>query len=119
GIEGEVELELEFAPRPEYGLIQPVLEAVDGGVRARGGADVLALCSSVPSGIDEFTVRARFTVRPGTAAAFALQHRTTSEEAPRLWTEHEIAERLEDTAEAWRTWSALHQGYDGPWRDAV
>ena len=31
GVEGEVELELEFAPRPEYGLIQPVLEVVDGG----------------------------------------------------------------------------------------
>jgi GH15 family glucan-1,4-alpha-glucosidase len=58
-------------------------------------------------------------VRPGQAFPFALQHRTTSEEQPRLWTEHEIAERLEDSAEAWRTWSALHQGYDGPWRDAV
>lgn len=36
-----------------------------------------------------------------------------------MWFEAEIAERLEDTAEAWRTWSVLHQGYDGPWRDLV
>ena len=43
GVEGEVELELEFAPRPEYGLIQPVLESVEGGIRTRGGA-------SLPSG---------------------------------------------------------------------
>lgn len=43
GVEGVVELELEYAPRPEYGLVYPVLEAVDGGVWARGGASVLAL----------------------------------------------------------------------------
>jgi GH15 family glucan-1,4-alpha-glucosidase len=119
GVEGEVELELEFAPRPEYGLIQPVLEKVDGGIRTRGGADVLALSAALPVDIDEFTASARLVVRPGQAFAFALQHRSTSDEQPKLWTEHEITERLEDTAEAWRTWSALHQGYDGPWRDAV
>jgi GH15 family glucan-1,4-alpha-glucosidase len=118
-VEGEVELDLEFAPRPEYGLIQPVLEAVVGGIRTRGGASMLALSSPVPLDVDEFTATARMVVRPGHSIAFALQHRTTSEELPRLWTEHEITERLEDTAEAWRTWSALHQGYDGPWRDAV
>jgi GH15 family glucan-1,4-alpha-glucosidase len=119
GVEGEVELELEFAPRPEYGLIQPVLEPVEGGLRTRGGASVLALSSPEPLDVREFTATARLVVRPGHSMAFALQHRTTSEERPRLWTEHEITERLEDTAEAWRTWSALHQGYDGPWRDAV
>jgi len=119
GVEGEVELEFEFAPRPEYGLIQPVLETVDGGIRTRGGADVLALSSPIPVDVEEFTASARFVVKPGRAVSFALQHRTTSEERPRLWTEHEINERLEDTAEAWRTWSALHQGYNGPWRDAV
>ena len=119
GVEGEVGLELEFAPRPEYGLIQPVLEAVDGGVRTRGGADVLALSSTVPIELGEFTGRSRFSVKRGRTEAFATQHRSTSEERPELWSEHQIAERLDDTAEAWRTWSALHQGYDGPWRDQV
>jgi GH15 family glucan-1,4-alpha-glucosidase len=119
GVEGEVELQVEFSPRPEYGLIQPVLEAVPGGVRARGGADVLALSSPIAVDVDDFTARAYFTARRGSTIAFALQHRTTSDEMPRLWSQQEIAERLEDTAEAWRTWSALHQGYDGPWRDAV
>ncbi|HXW35182.1 MAG TPA: trehalase-like domain-containing protein, partial [Acidimicrobiales bacterium] len=54
GVEGEVELEFEFAPRPEYGLIQPVLETVDGGIRTRGGADVLALSSPIPVDVEEF-----------------------------------------------------------------
>jgi GH15 family glucan-1,4-alpha-glucosidase len=30
-IEGEVELYLEYVPRPEYGLVYPLLDAVDGG----------------------------------------------------------------------------------------
>jgi GH15 family glucan-1,4-alpha-glucosidase len=119
GVEGEVELEFEFAPRPEYGLIQPVLESVEGGIRTRGGADVLALSSPVVLDVEEFTASTQLVVRPGGAVAFALEHRTTSEVLPRLWTEHEITERLEDTAEAWRTWSALHQGYDGPWNKEV
>ena len=119
GVQGDVELEMEYAPRPEYGLIQPVLEAVDGGVRTRAGADVLVLTSPVPTDVDESVARARFTVNAGQTLGFAVHHRTTSEEAPRRWGQAEIGERLGDAAEAWRTWSALHQSYDGPWADLV
>ncbi len=119
GVAGSVELDLVYAPRPEYGLVSPLLEQVDGGVAARGSADVLALSSPVPLETDDFTARARFTVRSGEALSFALHHRTTSEERPRLWTQAEVCDRLDDTAEAWRTWSGLHQRYDGPWADLV
>ena len=119
GVEGSVELELELAARPEYGLVLPLVEPVEGGVRLHGGADRLRLSSPVPLEIDEFTVRARFTVRSDEFVAFALHHRTTSEERPRVWSQDEIVERLEDTAEGWRTWSALHQNYNGPWVDLV
>ena len=119
GIEGSVELELEFAARPEYGLILPLLEPVEGGVRTRGGADAMRLSSPVPLEIDEFTVRARFTIRVGDIRSFALQHRSTSEDAPRSWNQQEIVDRLDDTAEGWRTWSGLHQNYKGPWVDLV
>ncbi|HET6664807.1 MAG TPA: glycoside hydrolase family 15 protein, partial [Acidimicrobiales bacterium] len=119
GVAGSVDLELAYAPRPEYGLVSPVLQLVDGGVTARGGADVLALSSPVPLETDEFTARACFTLRSGEAQSFALHHRTTSEDRPRLWTQKEIGDRLDATAEAWRTWSSLHQAYDGPWADLV
>ena len=119
GVAASVDLELTYAPRPEYGLVSPVLQLVDGGVSARGGAAVLVLSSPVPLETDEFTARTRFTVRSGEALSFALHHRTTSEERPRLWTQREIRDRLDDTAEAWRTWSSLHQRYDGPWTDLV
>jgi alpha,alpha-trehalase len=119
GVEGSVDLELGYEPRPEYGLVSPLLEVVAGGITARGGACVLALSSSVPLDTDECTAHARFTVGAGEAQSFALHHRSTSQEPPRLWSEMEIRDRLADTEEAWRTWSSLHQGYDGPWTDLV
>src|SRR5207248_8566793 len=87
GVDGEVEMELEYAPRPEYGLIRPVLEKIDGGVTARGGADVLTLSSPVPLEVDEFTATGRFVARAGDEVSFALHHRTTSEERPRVWSQ--------------------------------
>ena len=35
------------------------------------------------------------------------------------WDDEEIAARLADARESWRSWSALHQAYEGPWRDLV
>src|SRR5579862_945403 len=47
---GEIDVEVSYAPRPEYGLIHPILEAVPGGVAARGGGGRLLL--SAPTGFD-------------------------------------------------------------------
>jgi alpha,alpha-trehalase len=117
--EGRIELVLEYAPRPEYGLIHPFLSPEQGGVHARGGADVLMLSSPVGLDIDGSTARAHITLSEGESMSFALHHRLSWEQAPRSWSQEEIAARLDDTIEAWRTWSGLHQSYDGPWRDLV
>jgi GH15 family glucan-1,4-alpha-glucosidase len=119
GVDGEVELDVDYAPRPEYGLIWPLLQPVDGGLRTIGGADRLALSSPIPVDTDGASAHARFTVGPRERIAFALQHRTSSQLAPELWSPAEIETRLADTAEAWRTWSAMHQAYDGPWQELV
>jgi len=119
GVEGDVEIELEYAPRPEYGLVFPILNPADGGVTGQGGADVLALASPVPIDVDDSVGRARFTVTAGESVAFALAYASSSEAPPPLWAQDEIAARLGDTDRAWRTWSDLHQSYDGPWRDLV
>jgi alpha,alpha-trehalase len=37
GVTGQVELEMEYVPRTEYGLIWPLLGYVDGGIAGRGG----------------------------------------------------------------------------------
>jgi GH15 family glucan-1,4-alpha-glucosidase len=119
GVAGAVELEMEYAPRPEYGLVAPALYPEADGLTARGGASLLRLSSAVPVELDRSTAGARFTLRAGDELSFALHHRTTSEPRPRSWTQTKIRERLDDTAEAWRTWSSLHQSYDGPWSDLV
>jgi alpha,alpha-trehalase len=88
-------------------------------VSARGGADVLLLSCPERLDIDGSTVSGRLALRAGEAARLAVQHRKSWEKPAEAWGQDAIAGRLEDAAEGWRTWSALHQGYEGPWRDLV
>jgi GH15 family glucan-1,4-alpha-glucosidase len=121
-IEGEVELSLEYVPRPEYGLIRPLLNAADGGVTAVGGADILVLSSPIGLTVDEeeSAVSGRLQLRRGESMGFALHHAKRSETvAARFWSQSEICARLEDTVSAWESWSELHQAYEGPWRELV
>jgi GH15 family glucan-1,4-alpha-glucosidase len=116
---GQVTVEVTYAPRPEYGLIHPRLTHADGGLSSRGGADVLALSTPVPLQIDGSTATATFTLRAGQTAAFALHHARRWEPPPPLWDQAEIAQRLDDTIAGWRSWSRLHQAYEGPWQELV
>jgi GH15 family glucan-1,4-alpha-glucosidase len=118
-VAGTIEIHVEYAPRPEYGLPRPLLSHIDGGVTARGGAEWLVLSAPVPTRLDASTATARVTLHAGETRRFAL-HRSTLEEQPaHIWTSDEIAERLGATVAAWRSWSDLHQTYDGPWSELV
>jgi GH15 family glucan-1,4-alpha-glucosidase len=118
--EGEVEMKLEYAPRPEYGLIYPLLEVVDGGLSAIGGADELVVSSPVTLTIDRSSASGLIRLRRGEDAGFALHHSKQGEgERARVWPQSEIAERLTGTVSAWESWSDLHQAYAGPWHDLV
>jgi GH15 family glucan-1,4-alpha-glucosidase len=119
GISGDVELDMVLAPRPEYGLIQPRLLAVEGGAVGRGGPVQTVLSAGVPVDIEGATVRARFRVAEGERLGFAVQNRTIEEPAPRVQSQAEILRRLDDTVESWRRWSSAHQAYEGPWADLV
>jgi alpha,alpha-trehalase len=116
---GEIEVDVEFGPVAEYGLVYPILEPVEGGVRARGGADVLALSAPMRLEVRFSEATGRLTLREGESAAFAMHRRASWEEPPRLWSQQEIAAMLEETTQAWRNWSKEHQNYDGPWRELV
>ena len=116
---GTVEIELEYAPRLEYGLIAPLLRPIQGGIFARGGADVLVLSSARVLSIEESIAQARFTLQAGEQANFALQHQESWGKTPQVCTEAVIADYLHDTTIGWRTWSDMHQRYEGPWRDLV
>jgi GH15 family glucan-1,4-alpha-glucosidase len=118
-IDGQVEVEVEYAPRPEYGLVHPLLEPLEGGLAARGGADRLVLSAPVDLRVDGATATGRLTLRAGESAGFALHHARSWEQPPRVWSQEEIAGRLDDTVAGWRSWSAMHQSYEGPWRELV
>ena len=117
--DGEMDVEVSYAPRPEYGLIHPILQEVPGGLAARGGAGRLLL--SAPDGflVDGAAAHARLHLTAGQTVAFALQHAPLWDPPLAAWAADEIAVRLADTAEGWRSWSAIHQTYEGPWRDLV
>jgi GH15 family glucan-1,4-alpha-glucosidase len=58
-------------------------------------------------------------VTAGQTLRFAL-HRSTLEETPaHVWPQQALEALHARTVAAWRSWSALHQSYDGPWRELV
>ncbi|WP_454852572.1 glycoside hydrolase family 15 protein [Promicromonospora soli] len=119
GISGAVELEIVVRPRPEYGLIVPLLTQADGTVRCSGGASRLLLSSTVDWVLDGGEARTTVRVTAGQTLDFALQHAHLAEPPPQPYTPEQIDTSLRTTIDAWRSWSAEHQTYDGPWRDLV
>ncbi len=118
-VDGVIDLEIAYAPRPEYGIVRPLLAAVDGGVTARGGAEWLVLSTQVPMSFERSTAHADVRMTSGDVLRFGL-HRSTLEETPaRVWTQDELADRLGATVRSWESWSELHQTYQGPWAELV
>src|SRR5919204_5885657 len=95
--DGEVEVEVSYAPRPEYGLIHPLLEAVPGGLAARGGADRLLLSTPVELRVDGATATGRLTLAAGGAAGFAPQNGRMWGPAPHARDQGGVAARPGDT----------------------
>jgi GH15 family glucan-1,4-alpha-glucosidase len=116
---GEIEAEISYAPRPEYGLVHPILIPIPGGLNARGGADRLLLSTPVRFDVDGATATARIRLAAGQATVFGLGHGQRAAAALAPWTAEEITARLDDTVAGWRSWSAIHQNYEGPWRELV
>jgi GH15 family glucan-1,4-alpha-glucosidase len=69
--------------------------------------------------IENSLARARFTLKAGKQAHFALRYRASWESDPPVCSQAAIARSFHDTLRGWRTWSALHQTYRGPWQELV
>ncbi|MEW1659165.1 glycoside hydrolase family 15 protein [Streptomyces sp. NPDC093707] len=117
--EGQVDVEIAYAPRPEFGLVYPLLSAVRGGLAAYGGAHVLLLSSPVDLQVSGSTAYARIPLSAGHRLGFALHVRPAWEGKSVGWRAGRIRRRMSDTVKGWRSWSKLHRGYLGPWQDAV
>jgi GH15 family glucan-1,4-alpha-glucosidase len=117
--DGEVEVEVSYQPRPEYGLVVPLLGYVEGGVTARGGAEWLVLSTPVRLALDSGTGHGRAVLRRGETLYLGLQRSTLGEAPAHVWSQDALREALDRTIDAWGSWSNLHQAYEGPWAELV
>src|SRR3954447_18888505 len=114
-LEGRVEMVMELAPRPEYGLVKPLLRVTEDGVRSFGGPNQFGMRTSVPIGIQDATVRAAFEG----AATFALRWGAAELALAPATAPDAVPARIADTVEGWRSWEGEHDVYAGPHRDLV
>jgi GH15 family glucan-1,4-alpha-glucosidase len=120
GVEGTVDLVLELAPRTEYGLVQPLFRMEGDGGRTFGGPNRIAVRAGVAVEIEDVTMRAAFTVAATERVGFSLRWTPTeAHEPPPATAPAEVAARLADTVEGWRSWEADHDIYEGPHRELV
>jgi GH15 family glucan-1,4-alpha-glucosidase len=119
GVSGRVEVGMELAPRPEYGLVRPLLRRTDDGCRTFGGPNQLAVTAGVPVAVEEATMRAVFSVGAGDSVGFALRWSPVEGAAPHPTPAAGVAERIADTLEAWRSWEGLHDIYPGAMHEVV
>jgi GH15 family glucan-1,4-alpha-glucosidase len=119
GVSGEVEMQLELAPRPQYGLIRPLIRLEDGGARTFG-AGRLHIRSAVPLELEDATLRAAFTIAEGDRLGFSVRWAPPeAQESPQPTEVEDVAARIADTAEGWRSWEAEHDIYEGRYHDLV
>jgi GH15 family glucan-1,4-alpha-glucosidase len=111
GVRGDVEVEIDFAPRMEYGRTCPHLSLIEGGVVARGGPTQLTLMGPVEFACADGHARARLIVHAGEPVEFAATFRrvfgTRSSRQPRP------APTIDDTQAGWQSWADLHHSYAG------
>lgn len=118
GLAGTVEFEMEFVPRPEFGLTFPLIQAQNYGVSVMAGALEMALIADCPIEIVAAGAVARFRVRARESVHFALVYRRYPEplpEDPRM----DVSSVLDDTIAGWQSWSEMHRAYDGPYQELV
>ena len=123
GLSGHVELEMEIAPRFDYGSIAPWLR--QEGVRIYstiGGNDGLLISSDAelaPS--DEHTLKATMSVHPGERARLSILSVPPEKldyDPPEAPDAGEIDRCLANTIERWREW-ASELRFDGPYKPGV
>ena len=120
GVSGTVELVMELAPRPEYGLVRPLFRRTEDGGRTFGGPNQVTVRAGVPVSVEGSTMTASFTVSEGEAVGFSLRWiPAETRTAPEATAPAAVAARIDDTVEAWRSWEAEHSIYEGPHRDLV
>ena len=118
-VDGYVDMTVEWVPRPEFGLVHPRLDVVSGGIRSTGGSTVTMLSVNAPLVITGAGAASTVRLHAGQELSLAVQQADAWAQPPQCWTAEQISRRIDDTLQAWDSWSQLHQRYDGPLRELV
>ena len=113
---GEVRLQMEVAPRFDYGRATHTLESTEHGAVFTSGKTTLTLHSTVPLEARENDVVGEFILRAGDVGGFILE--SASGTPPRHVDAEELDDCFRSTVAAWRGWLA-GSTYQGRWRDMV
>jgi GH15 family glucan-1,4-alpha-glucosidase len=118
--DGEVELDVRYAPRPDYGRRVPRLRDRGRlGIHAQHGARALCLSSEIALTLssNESEAYARFTLPAGHRRYFSL---TFSDMEPAVIPALGACadDKISKTVEWWRSWASRCR-YEGPYRDTV
>jgi alpha,alpha-trehalase len=134
-LDGNATVRIEYRPRPEYGLVRPLLRQEGNGqhgngqhgngqdgnglVVTHGGPDRLSLWSSHRLDVAESSAGAVVAMQAGETLDFTLGWSRAWEAPPVPGDDLAPAARLDDTVAAWDSWAEQHQRYDGPWAAEV
>jgi GH15 family glucan-1,4-alpha-glucosidase len=119
-LSGEVEITVDYAPRPRYGTVRPELRQRDGfGIQCAIDGAAVTLLSELPLRVASDGASASGTARMG-AGERAFLSLTYARDAPAVTPQLGAAAggRLERSARWWRDWAGRCE-YRGPYRDAV
>lgn len=115
GLRGKVSLRMELALRFDYGRTVPWVTALDDGVRAVAGPNLVMLHASVPVHGEDLKTAADFTVEAGERVWFTLTYGTSYEPDP---VPIDAGQAEKDTENFWLAWSGQLK-YEGRHRDIV
>jgi alpha,alpha-trehalase len=120
GLEGTVELDVEIAVRPEYGLTTPLVNAdADGLWHTRGGPIRATIATDVELEPEGGVLRARFVVPAGEHRCFALNVTDPWRDVPPMPSSAGVLRARDDTIAGWQSWATKLVGYEGDHRDLL
>jgi len=120
GLEGNVEIAMEFVPRLEYALTTPLLRRTDTGIVASGGPTDLhfsTTCSDLD--ISDSDITGMCVVHAGEVVDFSLAYRRAAGTFDTPVTTLDVGAGLADTIAGWTSWAEHHRTYAGPYVEHV
>ncbi|MEO6578908.1 MAG: glycoside hydrolase family 15 protein, partial [Candidatus Limnocylindria bacterium] len=108
---GEVEVQVDLAARPSYGLTRPHLVETGDGWELIGGPVKLRLVTTVSHRVEGDRLRATLRLRQGESATWMLAAGEPDGRTPE--------DALRDTGSGWSTWANSHDRLPGPHADQM